>query len=106
MPMQAWCARPLVSSQAGADSSERIPGMPVPVGCGCVMAGIGGRTPRACEPRGVQGAPAAERICMAHSTSRSHYSFHHHIESCQMRLWGVWLQAHGDVAQAGQEEEE
>lgn len=78
--------------------------MPVPVGCRCVMVGMAGRTPRTCEPKGVQGAPAAEHICMAHSSSRSHYSFHHHIESCQMRLWGVWLQAHGSVAQVWQEE--
>lgn len=77
--------------------------MPVPVGCRRVMAGVGDRTPRACEPKGLQGAPAAERICMAHSSSRSHYSFHHHIESCQMRAWGVRLQAHGDMAQVGQD---
>lgn len=68
MPMQAWCARP-VGSRASRVQQRVQKGSPA---CPCLYCGRrvmaqDGRpdATKGCEPKGVQGAPAAEHIRMA-----------------------------------------
>lgn len=83
MPMQAWCARPVGVEPAGCSEfrkdSRHARACTIVQMCDGWMAGWLDGRPDATSLRtkGVQGAPAAEHACMAHSSSRSHYSFHH-----------------------------